>query len=172
MTNYNIVDIKIKFKIICFGLISIFLCAAFLGFAPQTAIAMEEKTIENDDYIGYNENAEPCALYVKVVVSIDGANGEVWSIAQTTTAIFASSIYVTLELYSSDEYQDAYTNMTLEKRVSTNNLAKGESIKAVMPTNGAQKYWRGRMYYKADSGKWKYGETNTWLFDQNGIIVL
>lgn len=161
-----------KLKIISLGLIAILLCAALLGVAPLTAFAMEESSAENiDDILSY-ENADPFALYVRVAVSIDGGNGEVWSIAQTTTAIFASSIYVVLELYSSDTYQDSYTGMTLEKRVSSSNLRKGETIKAVMPTNGVQKYWRGRMYFKADSGSWKYAETNTWLMDPNGIVVL
>lgn len=163
---------KTKFRITSVVLIAIFMCAALVGVAPTMAFAMDDRSAENiDDIVDY-ENAEPYALYVSVVVSIDGANGEVWSIAQTRVAIFASSINVVLELYSSDTYQDSYTNMTLEKRVSSSNLKKGETIKAVMPTNGVQKYWRSRMYYKADSGEWKYGETNTWLFDPNGIVVL
>lgn len=116
--------------------------------------------------------AEPYALFVDVVLSIAGGNGEVWSIAQTRAAIFASGIRVVLELYSSDTYQESYTNMKLEKRVSIDNLRKGETLKASMPTNGEQKYWKGRMYYKADSSDWKYGVTETYLYDANGILVL
>ena len=161
-----------KLKIVCLGLVATIVCAAVLAGAPLTAFAMEESQDENIDNIANYENVEPLALFVDVVLAIGGENGEVYSAAQTQIAIFATTIYVVLELYSSDTYQEAYTNMTLEKRVASNNLKKGEIIKASVPTNGVQKYWRGRMYYRADSGNWKFGETDTVLFDANGIVVL
>lgn len=161
-----------KLKLLGLGLIAIIMCIVILGIVPVTAMA-ETTTDEIDNSLFINDyDVEPYALFVSVSVAIDGANGEVWAAAQTKSAIFAKAIYVVLELYSSDTYQDSYLNMTLEKRVSTANLAKGDIIKAVMPTNGVQKYWRGRMYYKADSANWKYAETSTALFDPNGIVVL
>lgn len=160
-----------KLKLFSMGLVAVIMCIALLTITPITGYA-EENSIVAEDYASNENIAEPYALFVDVVVAIDGGNGEVWSAAQTKSAIFATTIKVVLELYSSDTYQDSYLNMTLEKRVSVDNLKKGEIIKAVMPTNGVQKYWRGRMYYKADSADWKYGETPTVLYDANGIIVL
>ncbi len=161
-----------KTKIISLGLIAVILCVAFLSLAPITGYAEESSVAAKGDEFANNDNAaEPYALFVDVAVALNGDNGEVWAAAQTKAAIFATTIYVVLELYSSDTYQDSYTNMKLEGRVHSQNLKKGEIIKVVIPTNGKEMYLRGRMYYKADSADWKYVETSTELFDANGIII-
>ena len=163
-----------KAKLMNVFMIVLMLCLVVAGSFLGTVTA-NAQTVDSE-YTVYPPTedgaAEPYALFVDVALGLNGGNGEVWSIAQTKSAILATTIQVVLELYSSDTYQDSYKNMTLEKRVNASNLKKGESIKAVVSTNGVQKYWRGRMYYKADSAGWKFGETQTLLLDANGILVL
>ena len=163
---------QIKFRLVCTGLVVFMMLAVIVSFAPVTTYA--ESVGSENLYTTTNEDgvAEPYALYVDVGLGLNGGDGEVWAIAKTKVAIFASSIQVVVELYSSDTYQDSYQNMTLVNKQFIANLKQGESIKAAAPTNGEQKYWRGRCYYKVDSAAWKYGETETLLLDANGIIVL
>ncbi len=159
-----------KEKIVNVFMVLLLLCVIVISSVFGTTMAYAQSTAESDTNAG-GDVAQPRALLVDVVLGLNGGNGEVWSIAQVRTAILTSTIQVVLELYSSDTYQDSYTKMTLEKRVNTSNLKKGESIKAVVSTNGVQKYWRGRMYYKADGGKWNFNETQTLLLDENGALV-
>lgn len=164
---------QMKTKVFSVGLILIIMCVTLLGLTPTTALAEENLEVTNNALLAISGNmAEPYALFVDIVLGINGSNGEVWSIAQTRVAIFATTIQVVLELYSSETYQEDYHNMTLEKRVSVYNLKQGQTLKAVMPTNGVEKYWKGRVYYKIDSADWKFGVTPTTLYDANGIIVL
>lgn len=126
-----------------------------------------EVIIEND----YSEEVTPYGLFTSLTLTIDGGDGSVWSTAKNSFTLFPASVAVVVEIYSSNTYQDSYKNMTLENRQYINDLDMGKSITASASTNGTQRYWKGRMYYKVDSKDWQEKVTSTWLCDANGIVV-
>jgi len=145
-----------------------------VSFAEITTVAYAE-TVEaeiSEVEISADEIVVPFSLVTKLELTIDGGNGQVWAIAHNKISIFASSVPVIVEIYSSDTYQDSYTNMTLESRNYINHLKSGKSITATASTNGQQKYWKGRMYFNIDNKGWSEEVTSTWLCDANGYPVL
>lgn len=78
---------------------------------------------------------------------------------------------VYLELYSSYEYTEDYTEMTCVKRVMIADLNQGEMLEASAPTNGEQKYWCARMRYKFDQRDWAEEITPIFLRDAAGNLV-
>ena len=59
------------------------------------------------------EVIQPRGLAANLTISIDGGNGEVWAKAKNNFTLFPSTIYVYVELYSSQTYQESYANMKL-----------------------------------------------------------
>lgn len=160
-----------KLKIASFCMCFLVILVATLG-TTLTAFAMPAESSSESLYVDNGATAEPNALFVDVTIGLNGENGAVWSIATVKAAVFATTIQVIVELYYSYTYQESYLDMILYKRVKAGNLKLGESVKAVGSTNGEQKYWKGRAYFKADSADWKFGVTKTLLLDENGILVL
>lgn len=62
--------------------------------------------------------------------------------------------------------------MTLVSQNSITDLDMGKSISTSASTNGMKKYWQARTYYRIDKKDWSSRNTATYLFDENGIIVL
>ncbi len=117
------------------------------------------------------EVIQPRGLAANLTISIDGGNGEVWAKAKNNFTLFPSTIYVYVELYSSQTYQESYANMKLVKMDSVTDLNMGKSIIVSVPTNGEQKYWQARMRYKFDNREWTSKTTQTILFDGQGNVI-
>lgn len=158
-------------KLFAFTFILILLVASLTG----TAIVASAETVEEQipEFGAEVEDvAVPLSLITKLELTIDGGNGQVWAIAHNKISIFASSVPVVVEIYSSDSYQESYKDMTLESREYINHLKSGQSITATASTNGQQKYWKGRMYFNIDNKGWSEEVTSTWLCDAKGYPVL
>lgn len=159
LVSMTLILILILFSIICFGSIS-------SAYAETVVVENSEIKVNGD------EEAVPYGLFTNLTLSIDGGNGQVWATAKNKFTMFSSSIPVVVEIYSSDTYQESYTNMTLESRNYINNLKMGQTVTATASTNGQQKYWKGRMYFNIDNKGWDEEVTSTWLCDANGFPVL
>lgn len=160
-------------KLVSLTLIISLLLLGFVCFSTVTAAYAETSEIENPDLnVNIEEEAVPYGLFTNLTLSIDGGNGQVWATAKNKFTLFSSSIPVVVEIYSSDTYQDSYTNMKLESRNYINNLKMGQTVTATASTNGQQKYWKGRMYFNIDNKGWDEEVTSTWLCDANGYPVL
>ena len=159
LVSMTLILILIFFSIICFGSIT----SAY----AETVVVESSEIKANGD-----EEAAPYGLFTNLTLSIDGGNGQVWATAKNKFTMFSSSIPVVVEIYSSDTYQESYTNMTLESRNYINNLKMGQTVTATASTNGQQKYWKGRMYFNIDNKGWDEEVTSTWLCDANGYPVL
>lgn len=82
--------------------------------------------------------------------------------------MFNSVIWVFIELYSSTNYQESYTNMELMAIDNIRDLNMGNSISVSVSTNGETRYWQARMRYKFDNNDWVAKTTSTFLYDGNG----
>ena len=135
------------------------------------------------DLQSYEASAEPMmiaqedgdvstkGIYTALSLSINGGNGNIWATVKNDITIFPSTVWVIVELYTSDTYQESHINMELVCRNSTTDLNMGEIIRAEASTGGVQKYWQGRMRYKVDSGAWKEGTTGTLLYSADGTFL-
>ena len=158
--------------LLTFIIISILLATALMGGSIIFAYA---ETVEADipEYEPIENNeVTPYGLFTNLTLSIDGGDGKVWATAKNKFTLFSASIPVVVEIYSSDTYQESYTNMTLESRNYINNLKMGQTVTATASTNGQQKYWKGRMYFNIDNKGWDEDVTTTWLCDPNGFPIL
>lgn len=146
---------------------SFVLCDGFTFAKAQTS---EEDssviTIEN-----YDGQAMPYGAFTSLELKIKGENGFIITTAKNSFTLFPANVKVLLELYSSDTYQESYTNMKLVNSAYIDDLNIGKSITVKSPTNGVQKYWKGRMYYKIDSKDWQEKVTKTLLYNADGVIV-
>lgn len=152
--------IKRTFLVLCFVLFV--LCLSFTNIVAKADMG----NINNE------EGVHPRGVYTSLKLSIDGNNGEVWAMAKNKFTLFSSTVYVVVQLYSSETYQDSYLSMYLESQNSISDLDMGETITAKAPTNGIKRYWKARMYYRIDNKDWQEEVTQTWLFNENGIIVM
>lgn len=118
-----------------------------------------------------NENVSTRGIYTALSISINGGDGKIWTTVKNDVTIFPSTVWVIVELYASDTYQESHTNMELICRNSTTDLNMGKTIKAEAATGGVQKYWQGRMRYKVDGGAWKEGTTGTLLYSADGTFL-
>lgn len=118
------------------------------------------------------EEATPYGLITNLTFALDGGNGEVWVTAKNSFTLFPAAVNVIVELYYSYDYQDSYTNMTLAGKNSISDLNMGSSIEARASTDGQQRYWKGRMYYKIDNKDWQEKVTDTVLYDGNGVVSM
>ncbi len=118
------------------------------------------------------EGIQPQGIYTSLDLKIDGGNGYITATVKNKISIFPSTVYVIVQLYSSDSYQDSWQNMTLVSQNSITDLDMGKSISTSASTNGMKKYWQARTYYRIDKKDWSSRNTATYLFDENGIIVL
>ncbi len=120
---------------------------------------------------GYDEENTVRGIYTSLSLSINGGDSKVWATVKNDITIFPSDVYVVVELYSSNTYQESYTDMELVSINSTPDLNMGKTITAEASTGGVQKYWHGRMRYKVDNGAWKEGSTGTMHYDGDGTFL-
>lgn len=139
--------------------------AIVCGSANQYAYAIDEPDT------GFNQDPSTRGLYTSLSISINGGNGKVWTTVKNDVTIFPSTVIVIVELYSSETFQQSYTNMTLEQKVQIGDLNLGKTITAEASTGGVQKYWQGRTRYKVDNGAWKEMKTGICLYAADGTFI-
>ena len=110
-------------------------------------------------------------IYTSMGITLDGGNGKVWVTASNHLTILPSTVWVRVELYSSETYQSSYEDMTLVASNSIADLNMGESIIAEASTGGVQKYWCGCVKYKVDNKQLEEMITGTFLFTADGTLV-
>lgn len=143
--------------------------SALLCFSFVVLFSSNEADINAQAATTPTENAaEPYGLLTKMSVIISGGNGCVTATAKNDFTLFPSTIWVYVELYSSETYQESYTTMQFVGRNSISDLDMGKSISVSGATNGKTLYWQARMRYKFDSNDWVSKTTSTLLYDGNG----
>lgn len=71
--------------------------------------------MESNEQFEEVEEAITRELMTNLSLAIGGCNGEVWAEVKNEFTLFPSTVWVYVELYSSDTYQEFYSTMTLEK---------------------------------------------------------
>lgn len=117
------------------------------------------------------EEIEPQGLMVKLSLNISAGDGNVTAKVKNTFTLFPSTVWVYVELYSSETYQESYTSMSLVAINSTKDLNMNKSISATASTNGESRYWQARMRYKFDSNDWISKVTSTYRYDGSGNLI-
>ena len=110
-------------------------------------------------------------MYTSMALLMNGGEGKIWATAKNDLTIFSSTVTVILELYTSDVYQDLYTNMELVERNIIADLNMGETLVVEASTGGVQKYWHGCIKYKVDDKPWKELSSGTLSFSANGVYL-
>lgn len=118
-----------------------------------------------------SQEVQPNGLYTSLSISINGGDGKVWVTVKNDLTIFPSTVYVIVQLFSSETYCEDYNDMTLAAANSTLDLNMGKSIVAQANTAGQQKYWIGRMRYRVDAGSWKEKTVGPALYDAEGNFL-
>lgn len=161
-------------KIICYILTFTILFIVGVAFLFQNHINAYADT-DYEDEMNYGmaspQDAQPYGLYTSLSISINGGNNNVWVTVKNDLTIFPSTVYVIVQLYSSDTYCEDYNKMALAASNSTLDLDMGKSIVAKANTEGQQQYWIGRMRYRVDTGSWKEKTVGPALYDANGNFV-
>lgn len=161
---------KIK-KIVSVLLISVFLLALTL-FSVNNKTYVKADTDLPTGETETESGVELYGLFTSLTLSIDGGDGEIWANVHNDITIFPATIYVIVQLYSSDTYQESYQNMKLISANSTKDLNMGETLTTKVSTNGEQKYWKARMYYRMDAKDWVEKVTKTLLFSADGMYLM
>lgn len=138
------------------------------GVKPQQAKA---ETIVLNEYTEDLSNASTRGIYTALSLSINGGNSRIWATVKNDLTLFPSTVFVIVELYSSETYCESYLDMELVSRNSTTDLNMGDTIVAEGMTGGVQKYWQARMRYKRDNDAWKEGNTGTLLYSADGTFL-
>ena len=147
------------------------LCLA-LCIMLYPCLGMSEQTNDRPEvYDTSNSVIETRGLYTNIALYMEGENGAIRAWAKNLFTLFPAVIRLDVELYSSDIYESTYTRMELEKRASTPDLDQGHILEVKVPTNGEQKYWRARVFYRMDAGQWHSMETNTLLYSPDGEVI-
>ena len=136
---------------------------------PQ--VSAEEIQIDGEDIQNSNEDVSTRGIYTSLSLSINGGDGKIWVTAKNDITIFPATVFVIVELYSSNTYYESHTDMELVCRNSTTDLNMGDTVVAEGITGGVQKYWQGRMRYKVDNGSWKEETTGTLLYSADGTFL-
>ncbi len=145
---------------------------AITSLNANTASAETTAETETAEQIAQKADSEiEPILWTSLSLAIDGGDGKVWATVKNEFTLFPSTVWVILELYSSDTYQESHLNMTLVGRESTLDLDMGHTLTITASTGGVQKYWQGRMRYKIDNDEWKEGNTGTLLYDADGNFL-
>ncbi len=154
-------------------LIALFLCCLIgFGLKPLIASADNVSEVPEDWQTAEGEEAVPYGIFTSLDLALDCGNGEVWATVTNSFTLFPAVVRVVVELYCSDTYQENHSTMTLVCRNSIADLDMNKSIETRASTNGEQKYWKARMYYKVDSKDWKENETVCALISPEGVYVM
>ena len=112
--------------------------------------------------------AEQRALFALLNFYMEGSDGEVRAVAKNMFTFLPGTIEVQVELYSSVEYQESYTDMQVERRMYIGDLNQGKSLVASASTDGEQRFWTARMIYEIDTAGKEERIVGPWLFDADG----
>lgn len=164
--------VKQKRIIISILVASVFLIMAISCLYNQNkAYADVGERQETATVNGGEEGEVTPRLFTSLTLSINGGDGKIWATVKNEFTLFPSTVYVIVELYSSTEYQESYSNMTLVAINSTLDLDMGDTLVAEYPTGGVQKYWQARMRYRIDNDSWKSKDTGTYLYSAEGEFL-
>lgn len=154
-------------------IITLFLVICLIPTANKVVSHADSRTLDSEEINTVEiTDTSTYGVFTSLSISLDGDNGEVWAIAKNKITIFPSTVMVIVELYSSFTYQESHLNMTLEAKNNIADLDMGNTLEARANTNGEQKYWKARMYYKVDNKDWVEQSTETILLDKNGVLVM
>lgn len=164
-------------KFLSLGLIVALLLCCLVGFGLKPLIARADNVSEIPEEWETEQTAEggeavPYGIFTSLDLALDCGNGEVWATVTNTFTLFPAVVRVVVQLYCSDTYQENHSTMTLVCRNSIDDLNMNQSIETRASTNGEQKYWKARMYYKVDAKDWKENETVCALIDGDGVYVM
>ena len=118
-----------------------------------------------------SNEAQPLGLMTKISLTIDANSESVLAIAHNDFTLGMSTVQVYVYLYSSLDYQENCSNMTLESYAYINDLNINQSLETSSAINGVQRYWRARVEFKLDNKEWNSSETKTYIIDVNGNVV-
>lgn len=110
-------------------------------------------------------------LFTLIQIVLEGEDGKITARAINRFTLFPSVVSVYVELYCSDTYQGSFLTMDLVAWDHIDDFDQGHELSVTVPTNGEQKYWRARTQYRLDESDWKSGETETLLYDANGMVI-
>lgn len=147
-------------------------CTVFCGSMVTNKEEVQVKNATERTLSLSEEDIDPQGLMVKLSLNISTENGKVIATAKNTFTLFPATVWVYIELYYSETYQESYTTMQLVASHSTRDLNMGESIVVSSPTFGRTLYWQARMRYKVDSNDWASKTTSTFLFDSDGNEII
>lgn len=141
--------------------------SALIILQPVYAVSTDNE-IEDTNENQYSTRG----LFTSISISLKGGgNGTVIATARNDFTLGTSVIIVYVELYSSETYQNTSSNMRYENSAMTKDLDIYQSISLTLSTNGQQRYWRARLRYKFDDANWAYKETETVLYNANGVMI-
>ena len=152
-------------------------CLSTAALAPISAVsaaAAEIPETQNQEYSVVNaENDIQPRLFTQVTLNIRSSQttGYVEGFAKNTFTFFPSQVYVKVFLYYSYTYTTDRSQMKLETMKISPDLDMGHEVVAKASTNGEQKYWCAYMEFSADGGEVKTGQTDTILYNANGVAV-
>lgn len=159
---------KGRISFVALAVLLVLLLVTMLG---ACGIAGKGATVAEASESEVNQDATIRGIYTSLSISINGGNGRIWTTVKNEITIFPATVYVIVELYSSENFTESYQNMKLEATNQIGDLNVGKTIKAEASTNGVQKYWLGRTRYKVDNGAWKEMNTGICLYDANGNFI-
>lgn len=110
-------------------------------------------------------------LFTSLSISLNGGNGKVWATVKNDFTLFPSTVLVIVQLYTSYNYCESYTQMSLVSENSISDLNIGKTISAESSTNGEEKYWMGRMRYKIDGKSWAEKTVGVLKYSANGDYI-
>lgn len=166
--------VKTRSKILGLCLACFFMIfAVVIAFNVNTTdLALAETSVKNEGTNAVKDDtASPQGSYVHLTLTINGGNGRMVATVKNDLTVFPATVFVIVELYSSDTYQDSYTTMTRMMTTSIADLNMGKTITAECSTGGVQKFWQARMKYRVNNGPWKSEETRTILCDADGGYI-
>ena len=162
-----------KISVIALMLVSFILIGFFgLYFSAVPASADTDKAEAPVTEIDSDDTAAPYGLMTSLTLSIGGEKGVITASVKNTFTLFPATVRVVVELYNSDTFQESYTTMELVCRNMISDLNMGSTVQTQSSTNGEQKYWKARMYYKIDAKDWQQRETEAVLYGADGIMIL
>ncbi len=136
-----------------------------------TASANEANKSVPESNTADDGQVSPRGLYTSLSFSIDGGSGKMWVTAKNEFTLFPSTVRVIVQLYSSDTREEDYKKMTLVSSNSIVDLDMGKTIKTEASTNGKEKFWLGRMYYKIDTKSWEERIVGPMRCNANGDFI-
>ena len=155
-------------KKLCIILMLTVLCVT-LACGINTVFA--EETGEAATLVSVTD-AETRGVYVEVSVGIKGnGNGTITATARNDFTLGFTELYVTVGLFSSDEFTMFYEDMEMVTYNFTQDLDIFKEISTTASTNGVAKYWRAVVMYRKDTDDWKTISTPCMLYDGNGNLI-